>query len=137
MIFKSFSYWLRLAALAILASILANIPLFNLLAFEFCAVLATGISFAGAHITVTCVQNFRRQPRSFKGTVHQIPTVLFWRGFGVNLTTLIAPLIIILLNALRIKNCDFVEGFAFFLLLPEEKTESQPARYFGLETLEK
>ena len=28
-------------------------------------------------------------------------------------------------------------GHAFFLLLPEENTESQPARYFGVDTLEK
>ena len=43
---------------------------------------------------------------------------LFWRAFGVNLTLLVAPLIIILLNAFRVKNCDFLEGFTFFLLLP-------------------
>ena len=28
-------------------------------------------------------------------------------------------------------------GHAFLFFLPEEKTESQPARYFGVETLEK
>ena len=49
MTFKSLSYWCWFAALALLALILANIPLLNLLAFEFCAVLAFGISFAGAH----------------------------------------------------------------------------------------
>ena len=28
-------------------------------------------------------------------------------------------------------------GHAFFLFLPGENTESQPARYFGVDTLEK
>ena len=105
-------------ALTLLALILANIRLFNLLAFEFCAILATVISFAGAHIAITCVQNFRRRPQSLRSSVPQIATMLFWRAFAINLTLLATPLIIILLNAFRVKNCDFLEGFAFFLLLP-------------------
>ena len=48
MIFKSFSYWIWFVLLVILALILANVPLFNLLAFEFCAILAISISLAGA-----------------------------------------------------------------------------------------
>ena len=105
-------------ALTLLALILANIRLFNLLAFEFCAILATVISFAGAHIAITCVQNFRHRPQSLRSSVPQIATMLFWRAFAINLTLLATPLIIILLNAFRVKNCDFLEGFAFFLLLP-------------------
>lgn len=105
-------------ALTLLALILANIRLFNLLAFEFCAVLATAISFAGAHIAITCVQNFKHRPQSLRGRIPQIATRLFWRAFAINLTLLVTPLIIILLNAFRVKNCDFLEGFVFFLLLP-------------------
>ena len=118
MIFKSFSYWIWFAALVILALVLANIPLFNLLAFEFCAVLAIGISLAGPHIAATCVKQLRRRRLSPQDSPFQIVTTLFGKSFGVNLGLLIAPLIIILLNALRVKNCDFSEGFAFFLLLP-------------------
>ncbi|MCH8292773.1 hypothetical protein IH992_16915 [Candidatus Poribacteria bacterium] len=118
MFFKSLSYWIWFTILAGIALVLANIPLFNLLAFEFCAILAISISFAGAHIAVTCVQNFRRKPQSLKSVVLQIPLILFWQSFSANLTLLAVPLIIILLNGLRVKNCDFSEGFAFFLLLP-------------------
>lgn len=118
MTIKSFSYWIWFVALTLLALILANIRLFNLLAFEFCAVLAIAISFAGAHIAITRVQNFRHRPQSLRSRVPQIPTILFWRAFAINLTLLATPLIIILLNAFRVKNCDFLEGFAFFLLLP-------------------
>ncbi len=115
---QSLSYWCWFAALTFLALILANTPLFNLLAFEFCAALAFGVSFAGAHTAVTIVGNLRYRTQSLKGTAAQVVMSTFWRAFGANLTLLVAPLIIILLNAFRVKNCDFLEGFAFFLLLP-------------------
>ena len=118
MTFKSLSYWCWSVALTLLALILANIPLLNLLAFEFCAVIAFGISFAGAHTAVTSVRNLRQRTQSLRGNAAQMVMSTFWRAFGVNLTLLVAPLIIILLNAFRVKNCDFLEGFAFFLLLP-------------------
>ena len=118
MTFKSLSYWCWFVALTLLALILANTPLLNLLAFEFCVVLAFGISFAGAHTAVTGVRNLRQRTQSLRGNAAQMVMSTFWRAFGVNLTLLVAPLIIILLNAFRVKNCDFLEGFAFFLLLP-------------------
>lgn len=151
MIFKSLSYWLWFAALAILALILANLPLLNLLAFEFCAILATGISFAGAHIAITSVRRLRRRdtpplsppagggeaPLSISNaSPSQIVMKLFWKSFGVNLTLLVAPLVIILLNALRVKNCNFGEGFLFFLLLPVISCAYATAAgvFFGLWT---
>ena len=118
MTFKSLSYWCWFIALTLLALILANIPLLNLLAFEFCAVIAFGISLAGAHTAVTSVRNLRQRTQSLRGNAAQMVMSTFWRAFGVNLTLFVAPLIIILLNAFRVKNCDFLEGFAFFLLLP-------------------
>lgn len=118
MTFKSLSYWFWFVALTLLALILANTPLFNLLAFEFCAVLAFGVSFAGAHTGVTGVASLRQRTQSLRGAAAQMVMSVFWRVFGLNLTLLVAPLIIISLNAFRVKNCDFLEGFAFFLLLP-------------------
>ncbi|RKU09059.1 hypothetical protein C6503_22080 [Candidatus Poribacteria bacterium] len=98
--------------------ILANVPLFNILAFEFCAVLALGISFAGAHVTLTMVQQMKRQPAALAGSPKQIVTQCFWNALIFNLGLLVLPLGIILLNALRVKNCNFGEGFIFFFLLP-------------------
>ena len=118
MTFKSLSYWCWFVALTFLALILANTPLLNLLAFEFCVALAFWISFAGAYTAVTGVRNLRQRTQSLRGTAAQMVMSTFWRTFGINLTLLVAPLIIILLNAFRVKNCDFLEGFAFFLLLP-------------------
>ena len=118
MTFKSLSYWCWFVVLTLLALILANTPLLNLLAFEFCAVLAFAISFVGSHTAIMGVANMRQRTQLMRGTAAQMVMSAFWRAFGVNLTLLIAPLIIILLNAFRVKNCDFLEGFAFFLLLP-------------------
>ncbi len=116
-IHKTFSYWLWFTAFGVLALILANVPLFNILAFEFCAVLALGISFAGAHVTLTMVQQMKRQPAALIGSPRQIVTRCFWNALIFNFGLLVLPLGIILLNALRIKNCNFSEGFIFFFLL--------------------
>lgn len=118
MIFKSIPYWLWFIILAGVGLALIRIPLFNLLAFESCAVLAIGIAFAGAYTSVTCVHHLRHSLQVVSGSSHQIVTTLFWRTFAGNLTLLIAPLAILSLNALRVENCDLSEGFAFFLLLP-------------------
>lgn len=118
MSFKSLTYWCWFVTLTLLALTLANIPLLNLLAFEFCAILAFAISFAGAHTAATGIANLRQRTQSLRGTAAQMVMSTFWRAFGINLTLMVMPLVIILLNAFRVKNCDFLEGFVFFLLLP-------------------
>ena len=118
MIFKFISFWLWFIILAGLALVLIRVPLFNLLAFESCAVLAIGIAFAGAYTSVTGVHQLRRSLQVVSGSSYQIVISLFWRTFGGNLTLLIAPLAILTLNALRVENCDLSDGFVFFLLLP-------------------
>ena len=118
MTFKSISYWLWFLIFAVTGLALTRIPLFNLLAFESCAVLAIGIAFAGAYISVTCVHRLKRSLQVPSGSSRQIVITLFWKTFGVNLTLLVAPLVILLLNALRVENCDLSDGFAFFVLLP-------------------
>ncbi len=118
MIFKSISYWLWFIILAGIGLVLIRVPLFNLLAFESCAVLTIGIAFAGAYISVTCVHHLRRSLQILSGSSHQIVITLFWRTLGANLTLLIAPLAILSLNALRVKNCNLSDGLAFFFLLP-------------------
>lgn len=115
---RTFSYWLWFIAFGALALILANLPLFNILAFEFCAVLALSISFAGAHVVLTTIRQMKRQPDALAGSAGQIVPRCFWSGLIFNLGLFVLPLGIILLNALRIKNCNFSEGFIFFFLLP-------------------
>ena len=118
MVHRSFSYWLWFAAFGVLALVLANVPLFNILAFEFCAVMALSISFAGAHIALTVLQQMKRSPEALTGPPRQIVFRCFWNALISNASLLLLPLGIILLNAFRVKNCDFGEGFLFFAILP-------------------
>ena len=113
----AFSYWLWFLAFSVFALVLANVPLFNILAFEFCAVMALGISVAGAHVTLTAVQQMRRQPDALAGSPGQIVVRCFWEALIFNLGLFVLPLGIILLNAFRVENCNFSEGFLFFVIL--------------------
>ncbi|MDE0552977.1 MAG: hypothetical protein OXI24_02085, partial [Candidatus Poribacteria bacterium] len=118
MVHRSFSYWFWFIVFGVLAFVLANVPLFNILAFEFCAVMALSISFAGAHIALTVLQQMKRSPQALTGPPRQIVFRCFWNALLFNTSLLVFPLTIILLNAFRVKNCDFGEGFLFFAILP-------------------
>ena len=104
-------------AFGVLALVLANVPLFNILAFEFCAVMALSISFVGAHVTLTVLRQMKRQPDVLTGSPRQIVMRCFWEALIFNVGLLGLPLGIILLNAFRVENCNFGEGFLFFLIL--------------------
>ena len=117
-IHRTFSYWLWFLAFGVLAVVLANMPLFNILAFEFCAVLALSISLAGAYMTLTAVQQMKQQPDALSGSPRQVVVKCFAGALMFNFGLLVLPLGIILINALRVKNCNFSEGFLFFFLLP-------------------
>ena len=114
---RTFSYWLWFITFGVLALVLANVPLFNILAFEFCAVMALGISFAGAHVTLTVLRQMKRRPSALSGMPGQIVMRCFYEALIFNAGLLGLPLGIILLNAFRVENCNFGEGFLFFILL--------------------
>lgn len=118
MIHRAFSYWLWFAAFGVLALVLANVPLFDILAFEFCAVMAFSISLVGAHLALTVLQQMKRNPEALAGPSRQIVFRCFWNALLFNASLLVLPLGIILLNAFRVKNCNFGEGFLFFAILP-------------------
>ena len=110
-------YWVWLVLTAKTALIMAMIPLFNLLAFEFCAILAFVISIASAHITINNLQEYLGKTKA-SNPPYQVISKTFWLSLAINLTLLILPFLIIILNAFRVPNCNFTEGFLFFLLLP-------------------
>ncbi len=118
MIYKTFSYWLWFAIFGILAVVLATKPLFNILAFEFCGIITLCVAFACSHVAMTEFQTMKRDPNNLIGSPSRVILGCFWRAFLANFVLLIVALTIILLNAFRIKNCNFGEGFLFFLILP-------------------
>ena len=118
MIYKTLSYWLWFAGFCVIALLLTTIPLFNILAFEFCAVMTLCIAFAGAHVAMTELQAMKQDPEALTGSPSDIILRCFWRALRSNVLILLVPLCIILLNAFRVKNCNFIDGFLFFFILP-------------------
>ena len=118
MIYKTFSFWLWFICFGVVALILANTPLFNILAFEFCAIITLCIAISCAHVSMTELHFMKRDPDAFSGSPRDIILKCIIRGVRSNLVLLLVPLIIIILNGFRIKNCNYVDGFVFFLLLP-------------------
>ncbi len=118
MINRTFSYWLWILSFGVLSLVLATVPLFNLLAFEFCAVITLFIAFAGAHVAMTELQVMKKNPDELAGSSHNIILRCLYRALKSNAILLLIPLIIILTNAIRIKNCNIIEGFLFYLILP-------------------
>ncbi len=118
MIKRTFSYWLWILSIGVFSLVLAAAPLFNILAFEFCAVITLFIAFAGAHVAMTELQVMKQDPDKLAGASHNVILGCFYRALKSNGILLLIPLIIILLNSIRIKNCNFLEGFLFYLILP-------------------
>ena len=113
-------YLIWTGILALTALLLTQMPLFNLLGFEFSVLIAIIIALASAHIGISAVNQIRKESVSmiaYDSPTSVVISAFFWLLL-TNLSLLVLPLIIILFNALRVKNCDFSEGFAFFGLIP-------------------
>ncbi|MDY0061981.1 MAG: hypothetical protein RBU45_19365 [Myxococcota bacterium] len=83
--------------LTLLGAVLCFLPLGEVLGFEFSLVLSLAAGLAGAHLAAV------------RGS---------WAvGSGVVLRLLLLPLALITLNTLRVKNCNYWDGFRFYLLL--------------------
>lgn len=118
MTYRTFSYWLWILSIGILSLVLSTVPLFNILAFEFCAVITLFTAIAGAHVAMTELQVMKQDPDKLSGTSNNVVLRCFYRALKSNGLLLLIPLIIILLNSIRIKNCNYIDGLLFYLLLP-------------------
>ncbi|HEX8952447.1 MAG TPA: hypothetical protein VF945_11410, partial [Polyangia bacterium] len=102
---------------------LCFVPLFDVLGYEWCLAMAVVSSLAGAHVgAVRVVRERRERPASALTAAEARPgaTVLaLWRGATLRLWGALAlPLGAVLVNALRVRNCDLGAGFGWFALLP-------------------
>jgi tetratricopeptide (TPR) repeat protein len=110
-----------LVCLAALAGVLAYTPLFNLLGYEFCLAIAVAGSVAAAHLGSVQVTVARKRDLGMMlslSTPLRALTSVLGRCVAANLLLLVLPLGIVSLNALRVKNCDYLEGLAFFAMMP-------------------
>ncbi|MYB63970.1 hypothetical protein F4X73_04710, partial [Candidatus Poribacteria bacterium] len=92
--------------------------MFNILGYEFCAIVTLCISFAAAHVAITEIQVLKKKPELMSGSPKRVVFDCLIRSLFANVILLIVPLVIILLNSLRVKNCDYSEGLLFYLILP-------------------
>lgn len=90
------------------ATALCFVPLLNLLAFEFAFALALPVALCAGALGVRAVR--------------AAPDAAPWRGWlraGLRGTALaVLPLLPITLNTVRVRNCDYLEGVAFYLVFP-------------------
>jgi len=101
---------LVVALLLFLVSLFCTqIPLFNYLGFEFSALISIIGAFATAIMTI-------HEWRKTKGMI--APIVFFFRLAIVSMLLLLVPLVVMIVNALFVKNCSFAQGFMFFVLVP-------------------
>jgi tetratricopeptide (TPR) repeat protein len=108
------------AILALAAVVMAFIPLFDVLGFEFAFALALVTAPAAGDLACAYVRRARAAQRPplerAVGPVAMLGGLLGRAALG-NLAVLAPPLLIISLNALRVRNCDWWFGLECYLLL--------------------
>jgi hypothetical protein len=100
------------ALLAVAGVVLSFLPLFDVLGYDYAFALGLGTAFAAVDVGHGAVAAARRAGRPLR-----LPQLLGIAVAGA-LAMLVLPLLISLLGALRVRNCNLGAGFAFYLLLP-------------------
>ncbi len=90
-----------------------QVPLLNYLGYEFSALIAV----------VTSITSLVLMPGFVRKDLSGVKTGIegwkvFLAAFARNLLLLLTPLVVMLTNALFVKNCSLVDGLLFFILLP-------------------
>jgi tetratricopeptide (TPR) repeat protein len=93
-------------AQALLAALLCFVPLFDVLSYEFSLAIGLLTTITSFSIGMSTAADTKHGPRRIALAI------------GYSYLQLVAPLILICLNALRVRNCDFQVGLIFFLILP-------------------
>ncbi len=99
-------FWAAFIAQTALALLLCTIPLFDLLGYEFSFVIGSAAVFTGQLVGLGFSCNGRRG---------------LWQAarlFALASAHLLGALVVISVNMLWVRNCDYIEGLEFFLLLP-------------------
>jgi hypothetical protein len=92
---------------------LSFVPLFDVLGYDYAFALGLGTAFAAADLGHGAVAAARRRA----GGPLRLEALVLTAVLGA-LGLLVLPLLVSLLNGLRVRNCSFSAGLAFYALLP-------------------
>ena len=107
------------AILATLAVLLDFVPLFDLLSYDFSFAVGLCAALAAVDIGHGTVAAARVRARHAAGAAPlPAPLRLIGRALTAALAALVAPLLLSVLNMLRVRNCNLLAGLAFYGLLP-------------------
>ncbi len=97
----------------LIAGLLTQVPLFNYLGFEFSALMTIPTAFISGMLTISFLNDHLTKPLTRR-------TWLFvtFDYLKVNALLLVIPLFAMSVNAIAVKNCSFVQGAEYYLLLP-------------------
>jgi tetratricopeptide (TPR) repeat protein len=109
--------------LFIVGAALCFVPLFDVLGYEWALVMAIVASLAGAQVGAVRVWRERREraPSALTAAAARpgATVAMLWWSATLRLWGALAlPLGAVLLNALRVRNCDIVAGLGWFAMLP-------------------
>ena len=97
----------------LIAGALTQVPLFNYLGYEFSALMTIPAALISGIITIQFLREHRTKPLTRRTWLAVTVDYLH-----VNFLLLLIPLMIMLLNALNVKNCNLAKGVAYYVLLP-------------------
>jgi len=107
--------WLGITALA--AGVACLLPLVETLGYEFALAVSLVASAGAGHLAACYPARVRAQLAPFPGARWPM-ALLYARAALHGLTLLVLPLVLSLLNGLRVPQCNVTEGFVFYAVLP-------------------
>ena len=115
---------LRIAApiLLVVSLVCTQVPLLNYLGYEASFMFAILISILSGILAIRRVREAYYATSADHAANVQATKRAFWGSLQRALALLLIPLLVLVANALFVKNCSFMEGLAFFLLLPAVST---------------
>lgn len=111
-------YLVATAVLTAVAAVMTQMPLVDDLGFEFAFFTAAIATFASGIMTVHLVSGWREDVRLAGCTRNTRHSALLALLFGLSLSTLLLPMVVMFAKSWISGFCNVPEGLAFYLLLP-------------------
>ncbi|MCP4602061.1 MAG: hypothetical protein GY847_16355 [Proteobacteria bacterium] len=112
---RLFIGWFTASSLAGIVCCL--LPLMETLGYEYSLIVSLILSLGAGHLAACYPHRVRNQMARFPGARFPV-LILYRRVLGIGLALAASPLVLSLLNSLRVSSCNQLEGLAFYTLMP-------------------